>query len=393
VRPSSSGTPAVDAGVPTFLRRLPLWIVVALCGVLIASGALAQDATADEKPAHPLWSGDWDPPDRNSGGWDWVRISSHEWVKGEILVMRDFELHFDSDEFDSVSFDWEDVVEIVTEREYIIVLQDMRTTHTGTMTMNGDLVLVRSDAGIETLDRAQILAITPSNRRELNLWTGKISAGLSLRSGNTEESELTGKARLAREGRRTRLGFDYNGVYATLDKQKNTNNHRGSTALDYFLTRDLFLTPVAFEAFTDEFQNVSYRLTPTSGIGYYLIRRPKIEWESRFQVGYQHVRIDSAVAGDSKTADNGAISLSTTVDTEITSDIDLILNYQIQVIVPDTEQTNHHTQATVEIELTSIIDLDISFVWDRIEDPEREADGTRPDTDDFRLTAGLGIEF
>jgi putative salt-induced outer membrane protein YdiY len=389
----STGTPAIAVGVPTALRFFSLWLAIAMSGVLTASLATAQDATADAKSSLPLWSGAWDPPKENSGGWDWVRLKSNEWVKGEILVMRDFELHFDSDEFDTVEFDWDDVVEIITEREYIIVLQDLKSTHAGTMTMKGDSVRVKVGDQIETLKREQILAITPSNDRELNLWTGKISAGLTLRSGNTEESELSGRAKLSREGRRTRLGFDYTGVYATLDNQKNTNNHRGAAIFDYFLTRDLFLTPVAFEVFTDEFQNVSYRLTPTTGFGYYLVRRSAVEWDVRFGAGYQHVRIDSVVPGDSKTADNGAITFGTTIDAELTSDIDLILNYNLQLIVPDTEQTNHHTEATLELELTSIIDLDLTFVWDRIEDPERESDGSQPDTDDFRLTAGLGIEF
>jgi hypothetical protein len=63
------------------------------------------------------------------------------------------------------------------------------------------------------------------------------------------------------------------------------------------------------------------------------------------------------------------------------------------LISPDTEQTNHHAEVTIEFELTGDIDLDVSFIWDRIEDPETESDGSTPDTDDFRLSVGLALEF
>jgi hypothetical protein len=150
---------------------------------------------------------------------------------------------------------------------------------------------------------------------------------------------------------------------------------------------------LAFEAYTDEFQNISYRLTATSGAGYYLIRRSAIEWDVRFGAGYQYVRSDSAVLGDDKTSDNAALLFGSLIDVDLTSDIDLLLEYRLQFIVPDTGQTNHHGEATLSFDLTSAIDLDLSFIWDRIEDPQSDADGQTPKSNDYRLTAGLGIEF
>ena len=328
-----------------------------------------------------------------AGRLDWIRTASNEWVKGEIVLMRDFDLEFDSDEFGIVQIAWEDISEIFTERVYTLVLQDMETSHTGTIAMRGDQVYVDVGDRIESFDRSQLLAITPSARRELNLWTARASAGISIRSGNTDETTLSGEMRLAREAKRTRLGITYNGQYGSLNNKKNTNNHRGRSTYDYFLTRDVFLTPANFEVFSDEFQNISYRLTPSAGAGYYLLRRPKIEWFARLMGGYQHTRNDSAPSGDSKTADNGAITFATVMDSELNSRVDLILEYQLQVIVPDTDQTNHHGQATLEVELTSFLDLDLKFIWDRIEDPETDAGGDTPDTDDFRITAGLAVEY
>lgn len=350
-----------------------------------------------EEPAQstdlPIWAGSWDPPPANADGWDWIRLSSKEWIKGEILLMRNFNLTFDSDEFGVVKVEWEDVSEIWAERVYTVVLEDIKTAHNGTLILRGDEARVQTRSGIETFPRDLIIAIVPDTSNELSLWSIRATAGVGLRSGNTQSADLNGKFDLAREDRNTTLRFEYNGIYGSLDNEKNTNTHRGSMLFAYFLTRDLFLVPGAFEVFSDEFQNISYRLTPTTGIGYYWIRHPALEWQTRVGVGYQYTRIDSAPAGDTKTADNGAFIVSTAIDADLSSRVDLILKYQLQVIAPDTDLTNHHGQATLEIELTSAVDLDLSFGWDRIERPDRESDGSRPDTDDFRTTVGLAIEY
>ena len=39
------------------------------------------------------------------------------------------------------------------------------------------------------------------------------------------------------------------------------------------------------------------------------------------------------------------------------------------------------------------LDFDISFVWDRIEDPKTEADGQEPKQDNFYTFLGIGFEL
>lgn len=382
---------AVVVWVPR--RFVALFPLISVIAAVVATSIAAQGASVDKFAAQPRWDGIWQPPPYNAKGWDWVRLDSGEWIKGEIFVMRDFRLHFDSDEFNLVEIEWKDVVEILTERVYTVVLDDMKTTHTGTIAMRGASVSVDVGGRIVTFDRGAVLAITPNANRELSLWNARGSIGLGLRSGNTDESDISGKLTLGREAEWTRFQFEYDGAYGSLDNQKNTNNHRGRSQFDYFLSRDLFLTPAAFEVYSDEFQNISYRLTPTGGIGYYLARRSALEWQARIGAGYQRTRFDSVVVGDSSASDNGAIVASTTIDLDLTSRVDLILEYQIQLIAPETDQTSHHSDVTFEIKLTSALDLDISFVWDRIERPDPDSSGRRPDSNDFRTSVGLAIEY
>ncbi len=387
------GTPRPVPGVPGFRRLARQYAAITIVGCLCALPSLARAESDTPAAAQPVWAGAWLPPEPNRAGWDWIHLKSNEWVKGEILLMRDSDLEFDSDEFGIVTLDWNDVLEVLTEHVYTLVLQDMETSHAGTLAIRDDKISVNVGDAIVTFNRSRLMAITPSDSRELNLWSMRASLGIGLRSGNTDQAEYTGRMRLSREGKFTRLNVEYNGVYGSLNNQKNTNNHRIRSKFNYFLTRDLFLTPVAFEAFTDEFQNTSYRLTPTIGVGYYLFRKPALEWDVWLGGGYQHTRLDSAIPGDSNTSDNGAIALSTSIDADLNSRVDLILEYQLQVIAPDIALTNHHTEVTLEIDLTSLVDLDVSFIWDRIEDPATEADGSTPKTDDFRLSVGLALEF
>jgi len=43
--------------------------------------------------------------------------------------------------------------------------------------------------------------------------------------------------------------------------------------------------------------------------------------------------------------------------------------------------------------MTKLLDLDVSFTWDRLESPTENADGVIPKKDDFRLVLGLAVEY
>ena len=43
--------------------------------------------------------------------------------------------------------------------------------------------------------------------------------------------------------------------------------------------------------------------------------------------------------------------------------------------------------------MTAWHDFDISFVWDRTQQPHARADGTIPKKDDFKLIFAVGVDF
>ena len=48
---------------------------------------------------------------------------------------------------------------------------------------------------------------------------------------------------------------------------------------------------------------------------------------------------------------------------------------------------------TIEFEIKRFLDLDLSFVWDYLQNPQTESDGAVPEHSDLRLTLGVGVKF
>lgn len=55
---------------------------------------------------------------------DWIRLNSGEWLKGELVSMYDKELEFDSDVLDTLMIDREDVYMIISERHHTVRFND-----------------------------------------------------------------------------------------------------------------------------------------------------------------------------------------------------------------------------------------------------------------------------
>lgn len=80
-------------------------------------------------------------------------------------------------------------------------------------------------------------------------------------------------------------------------------------------------------------------------------------------------------------------------DWAITRRIDLILEYRGQYTSRELGETFHHSVSTLSVNLTKRFDLDVSFIWDRTQNPKEQSDGTIPNQNDFRLIVGLGVRF
>ena len=346
-------------------------------------------SSADDGSAAPEG---WKGPD-TSDGFDWVELNSGEWLKGELKAMYDNEMEFDSDELDVLMLDMADVKQIITGRTQT-VRNEEKEEYAGTLYINEDTVRVKDAEGnVDEFERSELLGIVEGAPKEINYWSFKLGAGLTIQSGNTDQSDLNLNAKIQRRTAGNRLTLDYLGIITETAGVETANNHRFSGSFDIFLSRKLFLRPVFGEYFKDRFQNIDHRGTVGIGVGYHIKDNSKTEWDVFAGPAFQYTKFVSVQPGESSEASTPAFVAGTDWETELTKWMDANASYTLTLLNERSGTYTHHAVAGLEIELTSIFDLDLSVIWDRIQTPQARADGSIPEQDDFRILLGVSMDL
>jgi hypothetical protein len=342
------------------------------------------------KPPPPLPPFQHDP--KRTLKFDWVQIESGEWLKGEIVRMHRHKFYFDSDEFDEVSFDWEDVLTLVSKDIITIRVEDAESV-TARIGLRNKVARMYGAEGFQDVPQHQILGMISGAPRERNYWSGSASIGISARAGNTEQADFTMRASLVRQTEMTRWRSSYTGEISTVTGDQTANSHRVPSQFDVYLTRRLFLTTPLFEYFTDKFSNVSSRITPGAGVGYELVDNSWVYWEVSSGLAYQYTNYVSVTDGDDDVDHDAAILLRTKLDFDLRYGIEWDNLYTLQVVVTDPDKTSHHAESELSFDIWGPLEFEVSFIFDRIEKPVEDSNGDRPLSNDYRLTAGLGVDF
>jgi hypothetical protein len=116
--------------------------------------------------------------------YDWLRLTSGEWLKGELKRMREDAIEFDSDKLDLLEFDWEKVDQLHSPRINTYVF-DGKVDVVGRGVVTKDQVLVETAEGVESYPRSTLLSIVQGEPKERNWWSTRLSAGFSGSVGNT----------------------------------------------------------------------------------------------------------------------------------------------------------------------------------------------------------------
>jgi putative salt-induced outer membrane protein YdiY len=347
----------------------------------------ATEQTAEEKEAE-AWKNFAPPMDSH----DWVQLTSSEWLKGDIKVMYNEVLEFDSDELGILSIDMEDIRQIRSGGIMSIRLNGRRVVF-GSMLLTEDEILLTYGASKQTYNRSELVSITQRETREISLWSAKLSIGLDLSSGNTEQTNFSTQLDLRRRTANNRFVTTYLGQYAKTQQTDTADNSRLNGFIDIFQTRSFFWRPVFFEYFRDPFQNIQSQYTLGAGLGYQIIDDKKTAWSMTTGPAYQETRFDSVEEGQDEETSTPSLVTSTRFETALTKRIDFDFTYSFKLVNEDSGTYTHHTVTSFETELTSWLDFDISFIWDYVKDPTRNSDGTLPESDDYKLTFALGVEY
>ncbi|MEJ2582868.1 MAG: DUF481 domain-containing protein [Acidobacteriota bacterium] len=190
-----------------------------------------------------------------------------------------------------------------------------------------------------------------------------------------------------------RVGFDFLGYFSEIDGTTVSDNQRANGAWNHFVSDRFFLTPVYGEYYRDPFQNIGFRMTVGAGVGYQIVDTSDIEWNFDVGLGYQYTRFDDVPPDKPKSADTLALVVGTRYDNEITKWVDYYFDYHFFIVNRESGRYTHHLITGFEFEFFKDLDFDVSWVWDRIQIPRQNADGTTPERDDFRTIFGIGFSF
>jgi len=350
------------------------------------------DPNVSESKKTPPGSPSWAPSSALPENFDWIQLTSGEWLKGDLKVLYDDKLEFDSDELDLLELDWEDVKQVRGHQLHSVRFEGPMTV-IGILKVVDDKVFITTEEKILEFDRSRLISVAYGEPEEIGYWSAKISFGLDVREGNSDQINYSTSAYVKRRTSASRFFIDYLGIYNETERIETANSQRVSSYYDVFKTRKFFWRPVFGEYFRDPFTNIEYRVTVGTGIGYHIIDTSKTEWDITPGIAYQYTQNVSGEAEQDTSNSSPALVVGTKYDTEFTKNIDFNAIYRFYIVNQESGKYTHHAVATLEIELTRKFDLDLSFVWDRIQDPKREADGQMPEQDDFYLFIGIGFEL
>lgn len=343
----------------------------------------------------PTPKGVWETAIPPTDEWDWIQTTSGEWLKGELKVLYEGSLEFDSDEFDLQTLDWDDVAQVHATgiKRVSIDTPAGPQTYIGELIVTRDKVIIETDDGKKEFPRSQLISITPGAESEWDNWSAKIDLGLNFTRGNSQQTDFTMKLNVKRRTPDNRFVLDYLGNVSENAELQTVNNHRLNTFFDMFVAKEYFFRPIFAEYFRDPFQNIDYRVTAGVGGGYHIIDTPKTTWDVSGGLGYRTTRYVSVEPGDDQKVDTPALVFGTFYDTPLTKTVDFNAQYSASIVSEESGRYTHHAIATFEIEMTSILDFDISFVWDRTQNPQTRSDGSTPKQDDFQLLLTLGVDI
>lgn len=349
--------------------------------------------------SHAYDESKWDkfnPPVDND--YDWMQLTSGEWLKGEFVSLYDFSVEFDSDELDILKIDWEDVRQIRSAVPLSLQVEDYGEakevfTVVGMLHMQNNKAMVTVDGQVQSLDRFRIISIAKGSGKESDLWAGRVAMGVNMKGGNSDIVDSNFIVNAQRRTSLSRFIIDYVANFSRTDNVSTSNNHRVNSHYDSFLSSKLFWRVYAAEYHRDTFKNIDTELSIASSFGYDLIRTTKTEWDVTGGLGVLYKRFVSVEVGKEIDDVSPFIVFGTKYDAEVTKWMDYLADFQLRITDEDSGRYNYHLTTTLSSDLSRDLDLDISLVWDRVEEPQPIFDGSVPEKNDFQLIMGVSYDI
>lgn len=324
---------------------------------------------------------------------DWIQLTSGEWLKGELRSVYRQSIEFESDELDSLTIDWDKVERMRTAGNYSVRINS-NLTRSGPLTLYKEKITIGDGVPAE-VNQYGLISIAPEASNRYTGWTAYISAATTLRGGLSTQRDLDINAILQRRTSKRKLYLDFLSSYSETEGLVTADSVRSNAYFDLLRSRKTFIRAASVEFFRDPVQNIEQRWTLGASYGYYFFDEPKRTWDVSVGPAFQRIEYIDVGPEGQKVIEEPAIVVASQFDWEITNRLDLFGNYSVQ-FTKGQEGATYHALTKLKYELTRYLDLDVSLVWDRINDQQRAPDDPEvenPSADDIRLTIGLGLDY
>jgi len=322
---------------------------------------------------------------------DWLWLKSGEFLIGNIEDLYDDKLAFDSDDLGDLKISWSDISRI-NSRQLFTVRTINGDIITGTIALE-DGVLIVSNNRQHKVVQDDLMTLISGLETGGNIWQGKITFGANLSSGNTNKLEYNTNAELSRHTTTSRIKSSYTAIIGETNNVQTDENHRFLMTYDVYNDKDLFFRPLDLSFYRDPLQNINSRINIGMGIGYQFIDDGDQELEMNLGPSYLYTKYEYADEQLNNNDSSLAVSLTVDYDREIHDQIDLELSYKVTATEYELGGYLQNAKMNFDIELTDVLDFDISFFWDRVNNPQLNIEGLQLEKNDFRIAFGLGVSF
>lgn len=118
-----------------------------------------------------------------------------------------------------------------------------------------------------------------------------------------------------------------------------------------------------------------------------------LEWTVSAGPGYQYTKFSTVETNQADHASTWAAVLNSNFKADITQRLTFKQSWQSIFTKKEAGQYTHHSVSTLEFEIKRHLNLDVSFIWDYLQNPQTRSDGAIPQKSDYYLTVGFGVSF
>lgn len=324
--------------------------------------------------------------------YDWVQMTSGEWLKGELTFIYRDDVEFDSDEFGIQTLDMDDIAQLKTAKvKSIQVKFDKQVKYSKVYIANNELTLVDYDNKV--IPKDMLVSLSKNLSLAFSSWEGDVGLGVIIRSGNSSQKDYSTDIELSLRHASYVFRNTYSSFYSKSSGETTDNQHVLTSQLSMYIDRKTYWRPLGFEYFRDPFQNISARYIYNLGYGWFVIDEGRHDFLTYVGAGYQLTNFEDVESGQDDNADTFVFLLSYEYEYELHKEVDFFNDYELRIVNEESGHYISRMETGLKIDITSDIDLDITYILDHIEEPQPEEDGTIPDSTDTRLVLSLSYEF